>query len=61
MANKKRLVLIAEDFQRQPGIQFWIVQPSAFELSVLIMLDQVVVGIAGKASGLRRSVSTAGT
>ena len=48
MAREECPVLIAEYVQRQPGIEFRIVQPPAFQLSVLIMLYQVVIGIARK-------------
>ena len=46
------VVLIAKDLQGQPGVQFRIVQPPAFELSVLVVLDQVMIRIAGKSQGV---------
>ena len=48
----ERCLLVLQDAQRQPRVQFRVVAPSAFELSVLIMLDQVVVGISGKGEGI---------
>ena len=40
--------LVAEDIQREPGIELRVVQPASLELSVLVVLDQVVIGIAWK-------------
>ena len=40
--------LVVEQIQREPGIELRVVQPAAFELSVLVVLDQVVIGIARK-------------
>ena len=37
-----------EEVQREPGIELWIVQSPALELSILVMLDEVVIGIAGE-------------
>ena len=38
-ALAERRLLVSEDLQREPRVQFRVVDPSAFELSVLIMLD----------------------
>ena len=46
------LLLIAEDLQREPGVQLRVVHPPALELPVLVMLDEVVIGIAGKGEGV---------
>ena len=46
------LLLIGEHLQRQAGVQVGVVEPSPPELSVLIMLDQVVIGIAGEGQGV---------
>ena len=40
------LLLVVEDLERKSGIQLRVVDTPAFELSVLVMLDQVVVGVA---------------
>ena len=40
--------LIMEEIQREAGIELWIVQAPPLELSILIVLDQVVVGVAGE-------------
>jgi len=34
------------------GIKLRIVQSASLELAVLVMLDQVVIGIAGKCQGI---------
>ena len=46
------LVLIAKDVQREPGIELGVVHPPALELPVLVVLDQVVIGIARKGEGI---------
>ena len=46
------LLLVVEDLQCQSGIQFRVVDPPALELSVLVMLDQVVIGVTGKGEGI---------
>ena len=45
--------LVMEDFQREPGIEFRVVQSPSFELSVLVVFDEVVVRIAGKGEGVQ--------
>ena len=57
----QRGLLIVENFQRKPSVEFRVVQSPAFELSILIVLDEAVIGIAGKGEGLSRSVSTVGS
>ena len=42
----QRLPLLAEDLQREAGVQLRVVDPPAHEPAVLIVLDQAVVGIA---------------
>ena len=44
----QRLPLFAKHLQGEACIQFRIVDPPSFELRVLIVLDQVMVGVAGK-------------
>ena len=44
----KHPLLILEHLQRQPRIQLRIIAPPALELTVLVVLDEVVVGIAGE-------------
>ena len=44
----KLVVLIGEDFQHKPGIPFGVVYSATFELAVLIVFDEVMIGIAGK-------------
>ena len=48
----QRLLLVAEDLQREPGVQLRVVHPPALELPVLVMLDQAVIGVAGKGEGV---------
>ena len=48
----QRFLLIAENVQAEPGVQLRVVDTSAFELSVLIVLDQMVVGMAGEGQGI---------
>ena len=40
--------LVMEEIQRKPGIELGVVQAPALELAVLVVLDQVVIGVAGK-------------
>ena len=40
--------LIAEDLQGEPCVQVGVAPAPSLELTVLVVLDQVVVGIAGK-------------
>ena len=40
--------LVAENLQRQPGIQLRIVDAASLEPAVLIVLDEVVIGMARK-------------
>ena len=42
------VVLVTEDFQNKPGVQFGVIYSTSFELAVLIVFDEVVIGIAGK-------------
>ena len=42
----QRLPLLAEDRQREAGVELGVVDPSAHEPAVLIVLDQAVIGIA---------------
>ena len=42
------MMLVTEDLQREAGVQFRVVHPSALEPAVLVVLDQVVIGVAGK-------------
>ena len=44
----QRLPLFAKHLQGEACIQFRIVDPPSFELRILIVLDQVMVGVAGK-------------
>ena len=46
MHTAKLLQLLAQELDGLPGVQFGIVDASAFELSVLVMLDQGVIGVA---------------
>ena len=41
-------MLIAEDVEREPGVELRVVHPPPLELTVLVVLDEVVVGIAGE-------------
>ena len=45
---REGLALVAEELQRQTGIELGIVHPAALETSILIVLDEPVVGVAGK-------------
>ena len=42
------LLLVVEDLERKPSVQLRVVDAAAFELTVLIVLDQVVVGVSGE-------------
>ena len=42
-----------EDFQREPGIEFRVVQSPSFKLSVLVVFDEVVIRIARKGEGVQ--------
>ena len=44
----QRTALIRQEFKREPCVQLRIVHPCALELPILIVLDQVVVGVARK-------------
>ena len=46
-------MLIAKDPERDSGIELGVVHPSALELSVLVVLDQVVVGVAREGEGIQ--------
>ena len=39
-------MLIAKDIEREAGVELGIVDPPSLELSVLVVLDQVVIGVA---------------
>ena len=45
-------LLVGEDLQNQPGIQLGIVAASPPQRPVLVVLDQVVIGVAGKGQGV---------
>jgi len=47
----QRPPLIAEDLQREAGIELRVVPPPAFEAAVPVVLDEAMVGIAGKSEG----------
>ena len=42
------LLLVVEHLQHQPGVQFGIIQTAPYQGSVLVVLDQVVIRIAGE-------------
>ena len=48
----QRFLLVAENVQAEAGVQFRVVDAPAFELSVLIVLDQMVIGMAGESQGI---------
>ena len=48
----KRPALVTEQLQRETGVELRIVQPPPLELPVLVMLDEVVIGVAGKGEGV---------
>ncbi len=41
--------LVAQHSQGQPGIEFRVIDPFGLQLAVLVVLDQAVIGMAGKA------------
>ena len=41
-----------EDLQRESGIQLGVVDASASELSVLVVLDKMVIGVPGEGEGI---------
>ena len=43
--------LVAEDLQGEAGVELRILDAPAFEPAVLLVLDQVVLGIARKGQG----------
>ena len=43
--------LVVEDFQGQAGVELRVVDTAAFELAVLVVFDEVVVGVAGEGQG----------
>ena len=45
-------LLVGEDLQRQPGVQFGVVEAAPPKRTVLVVLHQVVVRIAGKRQGI---------
>ena len=49
----KRPPLVVEDLQHQPGVQLRVVQASLDQGTVLVVLDQVVVGVAGEGEGVQ--------
>ena len=51
LRSTQRFPLVAEKLQRKTGVELGIVDPSALEPAVLIVLDQVVIGIAGEREG----------
>ena len=44
----ERLLLVVEHLQRKPGVQLGIVPAARYQRSVLVMLDQMVIRIAGE-------------
>ena len=42
------LLLVVEHLQRQPGVQFGIIQTAPYQGSVLVVLDQIMIGIPGE-------------
>ena len=40
--------LVPEYFNSEPRVQLRVVEPTPFHLAVLVVLDQVMIGIAGK-------------
>ena len=44
--------MVDEELQGKRGVEFGVVPPDALELTVLVMLDQVVIGIAGEGEGI---------
>ena len=48
----KGLLLIGEQFQSKPGVQFGIVHAPALQLPVLVVLDQMMIGIARERQGI---------
>ena len=48
----QRFLLVAENVQGEAGVQLRVVDASAFELSVLIVLDQMMIGVARESQGI---------
>ena len=46
------MVLVPEDIQGKAGIQLRVVPSAARERTVLVVLDEVVVGVAGEGQGV---------
>ena len=44
----QRFQFVAEDLQRKTGVELRVVHPPALEPTVLVVFDEVVIGIAGK-------------
>ena len=42
------LLLVVEHLQRQPGVQFGIIQTAPYQGSVLVVLDQIMIGVPGE-------------
>ena len=51
---RQSLALVVEDFQGQAGVEFRVVDLSAPELPVLVVLDEVVIGVAGEGEGTQQ-------
>ena len=50
---RQRTPLVVEELDSESGVELRIVQAPAFEPAVLIVIDQVVIGIAGKRQGVQ--------
>lgn len=40
------LQLVGEEIENQAAVQFRVVHPAAFQLTILVVLDEVVIGVA---------------
>ena len=47
-ASRKALCWLSKHLQRKPGVQLGIVPAAPYQRSVLVMLDQMVIRIAGE-------------
>ena len=50
--RREGIQLVAEDLQGEPCVQFGVAPAPPLELTVLVVLDQVMVGVAGKGQGI---------
>ena len=46
------LLLVGEDLQSEAGVQFGVIQPAPSQRPVLVVLHQIVIGVAGKGQGV---------